>query len=399
MVGEGIGYAGTAVHKVAVPALAVLYLNASTGQVALLAFAATVPALLVSLPAGVLVDRHPARAVLITTDLAAAAVALLIPAAAVLDMLTMPLLYSTALALGSLSVLHTAASMAAIPLLAGSRQFHRANSHFTAVITTAGVTGSALGTVLVATAGPARALVADVLSFVISAWCAVRAQGLPAPGQSQAARRPMLDEIREGLRYSAGNRVLRPLFLTLIGTGVGSGLTTTLLAYHLLTTVRVGTTGLGSIMAAGSLGGLTGALIAPRLVGRYGSGTVLAVGFVVHALMQMPPIVATPGPVWLTVLTLAGFGHFAAATCVGTTQRTVQQWYSPPRLRARVQQTALWLINGFRPLAALAAGAFALFTSVRAVMFIGILVLLLFAATLWCSPVRRLTAKDGGIAQ
>ncbi|MFJ4700650.1 7-cyano-7-deazaguanine synthase QueC [Streptomyces sp. NPDC088768] len=141
------------------------------------------------------------------------------------------------------------------------------------------------------------------------------------------------------------------------------------------------------------------ALIAPRLVGRFGSGTALAVGVVVHALIQIPPIVATPDPVWLTALALAGFGHFAAATCVGTTQRTVQQWDSPPHLRARVQQTALWLINGFRPLAALAAGALALFTSVRAVMFIGILVLLLFAATLWCSPVRHLTAKDEGIAQ
>ncbi|WP_434598487.1 MFS transporter [Streptomyces sp. A5-4] len=396
LAGEGIGYAGSSVHNIALPTLAVLYLGATPGQVALLAFVTTVPALLVSLPAGVLLDRYPLRAVLVTTDLAAATVAAAIPAAALLGVLTMPLLYSIALALGSLSVLHTAASMAAVPLLAAPGQLHRANARFAAVITTAGVTGSALGTVLVSVAGPARALIADVVSFVVSACCAVRLRALPVPGRARVARRPMLEEIREGLRYSASDRVLRPLFLTLTATGIGSGLTTTLLSYHLLTTVRVGTTGLGLIIAASSLGGLTGALIAPRLVQRYGSGTVLAVGFIVHALMQVPPLVATPGPAWLPALTLAGYGHYAAATCVGTTQRTVQQWNSPPRLRARVQQTALWLINGGRPLAALAAGALAALTSVRAVMLTGILVLLLSAATLWRSPVRSLMAKDGG---
>ncbi|MGY3677399.1 MFS transporter [Streptomyces sp. TE33382] len=396
LAGEGIGFAGSSVHQVSLPALAVLYLGAAPGQVALLAFAATVPALLVSLPAGVLLDRYPLRAVLVTTDLAAAAVVVMIPAAAVLGVLTMPLLYSIALVLGSLSVLHTAASMAAVPHLAGPGKIHQANSHFTAVLTTAGVAGSALGTVLVAMAGPARALIAEVVTLVVSACCAVRVRALPAPDRARAAKRPMLDEIREGVLYSVRNDVLRPLFLILTATGIGSGLTTTLLAYHLLTTVRVGTTGLGLFMAAGSLGGLIGALIAPRLVRRYGSGSVLAVGFVVHALMQIPPLVAEPGRAWLTVIMIGSCGQFAAATCVGTTQRSVQQWSSPPHLRARVQQTALWLINGSRPLAALAAGALAVLTSVRIVMLIGVLVLLLSAATLWRSPVRRLVAQDEG---
>lgn len=394
LVGEGVDYAGTAVHRVALPALAVLYLGASPGEVALLAFAGTIPALLVSLPAGVLLDRFSLRAVLVTTDLAAAAVVILIPAAAFSEMLTMPLLYSIALALGSLSVLHMAASMVAVSLLSDAGRRHRANARSTAVLTTAGVTGSALGTVLVATIGPARALLADVASFVVSACCATCVRALPAPDRARAVRRPMLDEIREGLRYSARHEVLRPLLAVLSATGIGSGLTVTLLAYHLLTAVRVGTTGLGLIMAASSVGGLTGALIAPRLTRRYGAGSVLAAGFIVHALMQIPPLVADPGPAWLAALILAGFGHYAAATCVGTTQRSVQQWISPLHLRARVQQTALWLSQGSQPLAALAAGGLATFTSVPAVMLAGVLVLLLSAGLLWISPVRGLTVKD-----
>lgn len=396
LVGEGIDYMGTAVHRVALPALAVLYLGASPGEVALLAFTGTIPALLVSLPAGVLLGRHPLRAVLVTTDLAAAAVVLMIPAATVLNVLTMPLLYSIALALGSLSVLHMAASMAAVPLLSDAGRLHRANSNFTAVITTAGVTGSALGTMLVATVGPARALLADVASFVLSACCATRVRALPAPDRARAVRRPMLDEIREGLRYSVKDKVLRPLFTALTAASIGGGLTVTLLAYHLLTAVHVGTTGLGVIMIAGSLGGLTGALIAPRLTRRYGSGTVLAAGFTVHALMQIPPLLAEPGPAWLIALIVSSGGQFTAATCVGTTQRSVQQWITPHHLRARVQQTALWLGQGSLPLAALAAGGLATLAGVRAVMLTGVLVLLLSAGMLWRSPVRHLTVKDDG---
>ncbi|MFE3072553.1 hypothetical protein [Streptomyces sp. NPDC059247] len=178
--------------------------------------------------------------------------------------------------------------------------------------------------------GPAR----RNRTHVLSACCALRVRALPAAGPARA-RRPVFGEIREGLRHCANDPVLRPLFVTLTATGVGGTLTATLLSYRLLTAVRVGTTGLGVIMAAGSLGGLTGALIAPRLTGRYGSGAALAFGFLAYALMQIPPLLAAPGPAWLLVLTLSSYGHFAAATCVGTTQRTVQMWNCPPPLRPR----------------------------------------------------------------
>ncbi|MFD4964945.1 MFS transporter, partial [Streptomyces sp. NPDC058417] len=385
----------------ALPALAVLHLGASPGQVALLAFAASAPALLVSLPAGVLIDRYPLRTVLVATDLAAAATVLTIPAAAALNVLTMPLLYVIASALGSLAVLHLAGSMAAVPLLAAYGETHRTHSQYTGVLTVAGITGSAIGTVLIAVTGPARALLADAASFLVSACCMARIRALPAPGSQRGAPKPpMLGEIRDGLRHCATDaEVLRPLLLALTATSIGVGLTGTLQAYHLLTTVGVGTTGLGAIMVAGSLGGLTGTLIAPRLVIRHGAGLVLTAGFAAHALMQIPLIIARPGPLWLAVLLAGAFGQFAGATVVGTTQRSVQQWTSPTHLRARVQQTALWLSQGSMPLAALAAGALAALTSVRTVMLTGVLIGLASGGILWCSPLRRLAARDEASAR
>lgn len=394
LAGEGLGHAGACVHGIALPALAVLQLDASPGQAALLTFAATIPALVVSLPAGVLLGRYPLRTVMITTDLASATVVLAIPAAALLDSLSMPLLYAIALVAGSLATLRKAAAMAAVSLLADKEQLHRSNAQFTRVITTAGIVGRTLGTVLITLAGPARTLIADAVSLILSACCASRVQGLPVPDRARAVRRPMHEEIREGLAYAGRDPVLRPLVVALTATSVGSALTTTLLPYHLLTTLNTGTTGLGMVMAAGSVGGLTGAFIAPRLVRRFGSGPVLTTGFCLHAVVQIPLLLAAAGPAWLIVLILAACGQYAAATVVGTTQRSVQQWHTPPELRTRVQQTALWLGTGLMPLAALAAGALATLTSVRIVMALGILVLIVAAGALWCSPIRSLTSRD-----
>ncbi|WP_435810746.1 MFS transporter [Streptomyces rubiginosohelvolus] len=395
LAGGGITHAGSCVHRVALPALAVLHLGASPGQVSVLAFAATLPALVVSLPAGVLVDRYPLRSVLIATDLAAATVVLSMSTAAALDILTLQPLYAIALTLGAFGVVHQAASSAAVPALAAPERLHQASSQYTAVITTGGISGTALGTLLVAVAGPARTLIGDVVCRLLSACCAARVRDLSAPSRNRAERRPMLAEIGEGLRFCVKDPVLRPLFMALTMMSIGLGLTTTLLAYHLLTTVRTGTTGLGVIMAVGSLGGLIGALTAPRLVGRWGSGPVLVVSFTLYGLMQIPPLLAAPGPVWVVVLALASCGQSAAATCAGTTQRTVQQWHTPVQLRARVQQTSLWLCNGSAPFAALAAGALVGLTGVRIVMVLGVLLLLLSAGVLWGSPVRHLTNKDG----
>ncbi|MEW1700820.1 MFS transporter [Streptomyces sp. NPDC091278] len=398
LAGEGIGYAGTAIHRVAMPALAVLVLHATPGQVAVLAFAATVPALVIALPAGVLLDRYPLRHLLVATSAVSAAVLTGLVAAAVSERLTMPVLYGAALLLGSLSVLHEAAVLNSVTLLAGTGSRHQAHARLTAVINIAVSAGSSAGSVLVGTVGPARALLADAASYLLAAWCATRVRGLPVPRRARSTRQRVRAEIREGVAHCATDPVLRPLLTALAANGFGSWLTHTLLAYHLLTTVKVGAGGLGLILAANSAGGLLGALVAPRLVRRFGCGTVLAVGFTLYPVMTIPPLLAGPGPLWLTVLALSGGVQLAAATAAGTTQRSLQAGTTPPSLLARVQQTAQWLYSGSRPLAALAAGGLAATTSVRTAIATGVVIMLLTASTTWRPPLRRLATAEAGTA-
>ncbi|MFE5535534.1 MFS transporter [Streptomyces sp. NPDC056492] len=394
--GEAAGLVGTSVHLVALPALAVLELEATAGQAALLASLAHLPTFLLALPAGAVVDRYGKRALMVGTDLAAAGAASVIPLAAAAGVLSMPVLYGVALVLGTLTVVHQAAAIAFVPQLVDPDRLHRANSRVGAAFGAADTAGTYTGTALIALIGAARALWLDVLSYLASAWCAARIPEAGAPLETALVApgrgRRLAGEIGEGLAYTARTPLVRDLVLALTLTGMGVGVSGALFAYHLLTALEAGPTGLGLVMGLSGVGALAGALVAPRIVARFGPGRTLLAGFATCPVAGVPVLVAGPGPVWLAVLAAAGALQLAAAAVAGTTQRSVRQQICPPRLQSRAQQTSTWLVSGSKPFAALAAGAVATAFGVRAALAAGTLLLVLPVLVLWRSPVSRLTA-------
>ncbi|GLV88675.1 hypothetical protein Slala04_01290 [Streptomyces lavendulae subsp. lavendulae] len=393
LVGESAGLVGTSVHLVALPTLAVLELDATAGQAALLASLAHLPTFLLALPAGGIVDRYAKRALLVGTDLAGAAVVTVVPVAALAGMLSMSVLYAVALVLGAVTVLHQAAAIAIVPQLVEPALLHRANARVGAAFGAADTAGTYLGTAVVAAIGAAKAFWLDVLSYLVSACCAARIlePGQPAAGGGRPRRR-LAGEIWEGLAYTARTPLVRDLVVALTLTGVGVGVTGALFAYYLLTALEAGPTGLGVVMGVSGAGALAGALAAPRVVARFGPGPTLLAGFATCPTAGVPLLLARPGPVWLAVLAAAGGLQLAAAAVAGTTQRSVRQQICPPHLQARAQQTSTWLVSGSKPFAALAGGALATAFGARTALSVGALVLVLPVIVLWRSPVSRLTA-------
>ncbi|MER7761833.1 MFS transporter [Streptomyces sp. NPDC097619] len=391
LAGQSASLIGTAVHGIALPTLAVLHLKATPGQVSLLFFLIQIPTFVFALPAGAIIDRHHKKTVLVVTDLAAAVVVAVIPAVTILGTLTMPVLYAVALTLGAVTVLHQAAAIAIVPQLVEPELLQLANSRIGAAFGAADTAGTYLGTAVVAVVGAGRAFALDTVSYLVSAWCATRIHTGHAP-PSARARRTMAADIWEGLLFVARTPLVRPLVLCLAGTGFGSALTSTFWAFHLLTTVKTGTTGLGVIMGVSGAGCLAGALATPRIVRRFGPVPVLIAGFAMYPLTTVPLLFARTGTLWLLVLAAAGGLQLAAAACAGTTQRSVRQQICPPELQARAQQTSTWLVTGSRPFAALTAGALASVTNVWTVLLAGALVLTLPVLVLWRSPVARLTS-------
>lgn len=89
LTGQTASVAGSSVTSMALPVLAVLELDATAGQVALLAFLGQLPPALLALHAGALADRHSKRQQMITGDLLSAAALATVPLAAALGVLTL----------------------------------------------------------------------------------------------------------------------------------------------------------------------------------------------------------------------------------------------------------------------------------------------------------------------
>ncbi|MFI5670336.1 MFS transporter [Streptomyces sp. NPDC051704] len=324
--GESAGLVGTSVHLVALPALAVLELDATAGQAALLASLARLPTFLLALPAGGIVDRYAKRALMVRTDLAGAVVVTVVPVAALAGVLSMPVLYGVALGLGAVGVLHQAAAIAIVPQLVEPALLHRGNARVGAAFGAADTAGTYLGTAVVAAVGAAKAFWLDALSYLVSAWCAAR---IPDPGRPAAGKgRPqrwLAGEIWEGVAYTARTPLVRDVVLAPTLTGVGVGVSGALFAYYLLTALEAGPTGLGIVMGVSGAGALAGALAAPRIVARFGPGPTLLAGFATCPVAGVPLLFARPGPGpgWLAVLAAAGGLQLAAAAVAGTTQRSV----------------------------------------------------------------------------
>nr|WP_268983038.1 MFS transporter [Streptomyces filamentosus] len=400
--GEAVALAGTSVHGVALPVVAVQVLGASPGQVSLLAAAATAPAFFFALPAGVVGDRYPKRPVMVGTDLAAAAVVAAVPVCWAAGVLSVPVLYTVALLLGTLTVLHQAASIAILPELVDRAQMHQANARIASAFSLADTAGAYGGTFVVGLVGAVRALWLDSLSYLVSAWCAWRIR--PSAVRRERAGRPvrMLAGIREGLSYVMRDPIQRPMVLSLVCHAYADGIVVTYFAYTLLKRLGADSTGLGLVMGVTAVGGLVGAALATRLVDRYGPARVILAGLLAYAICAAPLLIARPGPVWLGVIALAGAVRTAAAVAAGTTQRSIRQQLCPPELQSRAQQTSVWLVTGLRTAAALTAGGLAAAFSVHTALLVGTLLHLVPAGLLWASPIRRMTAmpapspsKDG----
>ncbi|WP_309144412.1 MFS transporter [Streptomyces sp. BR123] len=301
---EAASLSGSAVSTIALPALAILELHASTWEVASLAFLGQLPSTL-ALWAGALSDRYTKRTQLILSDLAAAAALATVPAAALAGMLTVGQLYGVTLVLGAAKVVHDAAGISLLPSIVAPHLLHDANSRLGAASSVADSAGSNAGAALVGAMGPARSVLADVVSFLISATLVWR---IPAPeprlhpAEAAEGRRGLGQDIAAGVRYVIGQPVIRTVIAALALLSFGLAVMNTFWAYYLLTTLGASPTAFGVIMGVGGMGSLAGALLAPKIATRFGVGPTIITGFAISPLAQVPLLLAGPGRGWQIVL-------------------------------------------------------------------------------------------------
>lgn len=389
--GQIISAVGSHVTGTALPLTAILVLAASPVQVGVLAALAALPVLLIGLVAGVWVDRLRRRPILIATDLGRAAVLALIPLFALTRALHIELLYAVAFSVGVLTVFSEIANQAYLPTVVPRENLVEANSAMGASESLAEIAGPPLGGVLVQWLTAPCAILFDAVSFLVSATCVAFIRAPEPPPKWLKQRESIIREIGEGLSIVVRHPLLRALALgsatfNFFGNFIGA-----LYALFIIRDLRLSPAAVGLLVGLGGVGALGGALLAGRLVRRFGIGLTITGSLAITGLIQLL-LPFAGGPTWLAISMLAAsqlLGDvWIAIYFIG--ELSVRQNAIPDRLRGRANASMQVLMQGLTPVGAVVGGVLGAAIGVRITILIGVLGISLAALTLFLSPIRTL---------
>jgi hypothetical protein len=251
--------------------------------------ATSLPRLLLAPVAGVLVDRWPARRVMVTADLTRAAllVPLLVIAATGPASVVIGAVIATQLLIGCASQLFDPARAALVQVVVPPDRRAAAAGRTLLASTGVGILSAMSGPAVYAALGPQPALVMDAVAFLASAALvrAVRERGAvatePHPhGAVASARARFRGELAAGIRIVRASPRLRILVAGLAAYGVTLGVNNATLALVALTTMGLTAAEYGVVTAMFAVGGLVGSLTAPALVTRIGPERALPAALV-----------------------------------------------------------------------------------------------------------------------
>lgn len=388
--GQGASFLGTQISLIAVPIIAAVTLDASPLALGLLYACGQLPALLFGLFAGAWLDRRKRRPIMIVTDLARMAVTLLVPIAAWIGWLSIPLLCLVLFALGTLTIFFDIAHLSYIPSLVDRSQLVAANSRLEATASSAQVVGPAIGGTLVGLLTGPGALLIDAGSFLVSA-VALRSIRKPEeePAHIQQGE-PMRERITSGLRFVAAHPALRAL--------AGCSAVTNLFGYAFLAVYvafMVRELGLsdfqiGLVFATGGVGALIGAIVAGRCAERWGTGRTLIAAQLGFGLtgMLVPLAVLLPG-VELPLVVAAEFLQWLMLLVYAVNAVSLRQRVTSDAMQGRLHATFAVLTRGFQPIGSILGGVIASVIGLSLTLVVSEIGLMLGVLFLIASPLRH----------
>src|SRR5579871_5916215 len=274
--GQAISEVGSQVSQLAIPLAAALVLNATPAQMGLLGAFDFAPFLLLSLFAGVWVDRVKRRPVMIASDVGRTILLGSIPAAGALGLLRIEQLYVVGLLSGVLTVFFDVAYQAYLPVLISREHLVEGNSKLEVSRSIAQIAGPGIGGALVQVITAPSAVLVDSLSFLASviSLLLIRAPE-PEPVRRAGKEGSMWAELREGLAVVVSN----PLLRSIAGcTGTSNLFSNGMMAVFILYLTRqlgLPPAVVGLVFAAGGPGALVGSMLAGWLSERFGLGNTI----------------------------------------------------------------------------------------------------------------------------
>ena len=328
---------GDSFALIALPLL-VLEATGSVARMGLLTAVGGAASVVSAVFAGVVVDRVDRRRLLIGCDLVRMALYGVIPVVWLLGPKVW-LLYAVLPVCEAVGMLFAVGYVTVVRSLVGTGQLTEANGRLNATAAAAGVLGPVCAGVVAAWTGPATAVGVDAASFGVSALCTAFVRFRPRPAEPNE-RTGLWRDLRTGAAFLRGQPVLRSLTVLLFGFSFLTLGLNDLVIYHLKHDLGHDDGTVGTVMAVGALGTITGALLVARVRRWFGFGTVwtgsvalCGLAFAGIARADEVPVVAL-----LFALFLAGGGM------AGTCSMSLRQEITPEPLLGRVT-SAFWTLH------------------------------------------------------
>lgn len=393
-VGNVISLVGDQFQIIAI-ALLVLDLPQGAAGLGSVLMVQALPRLVLALLSGVAIDRFRARAVLLGSNLAQAAVVGALCLLAVSGRLTMAHVYLYAFASGTALAFSYPAASALIPELVPAAAVRTANSLSVSMLNLSRFLVPPVASWVIAVAGVAAAFGANGASFLVAAACVAlirsgrRPRGVP---EGAAGRAPWYEELRDGVR--AARRDV-PTWIAIVVSGIYSlgyyGIAFVSLPALAKLTLGAGEAGVGVVYSALGAGALVGALVTGGLAGvrrpgLVGSLVVVGNGSALAAVSFAPSV-------WLAAPALFVSGVCGAASAV--IFFSLVQTRAPESVRGRIMGVYSLAIVGMYPLSFGLAGVVNDLVGSRATILLGgVTVALAGLVGLWHREMRRLEARD-----
>jgi MFS family permease len=384
---------GTDITTVALQVLVVHDLNASASEVGVLNAARWVPYLLFGLLAGVFVDRHRRRPMLIGTDLGRALLLGLIPLLALVGHLSVLVVAALMVPFGVLSLLNDAAYQSILPRLVGPEAMGNGNAQLQQSSSVSQATGPLVGGVLVKLLGAPLSILVDSVSYLGSGLILSTIRVTEPPKADKAARR-LRTEIRDGLSWVYRHPMLAPMSLTTHLWFVFSSMLGTTFVVFAQRSAGLSPLGLGVAYAAAGVGGLLGTALSGRICRLLDVGPTVILGNALTPVGFALIALATHGPSALVIISLGQFLFWVGAGVDSPVGITYRQSITPDHLQGRMTATIRSLNWGMNAIGAPVGGVLADRIGYRPTLWIGVGGLSLAVVLLALSRFRRASLRD-----
>ncbi|MFJ1703855.1 MFS transporter [Kitasatospora sp. NPDC088346] len=349
--GQTVSTVGDRVTVFVVPTLMIFVLHASALQVGVVAMAQYLGIPLLGPIAGVLVDRWDKRRTMLNCDLIRLAAVAAIPLAYWQDLLSTPLLFGCVAVISGATIFFNVGYLVAVPAVVEEEHLVRAYARLEGSGSVSEVAGPSIAAALYGALGVA-ALLVDAASYLVSAACF---RAMKPWGDRTVTEGTVWERLTAGFRLNWADPVLRRVVVAAVTLNCGGPVFVTVLPILAYRGLGLSAAVFGAAMSVAAAGALVGAVVAPRISQRLGTGRTMAWALLLHCLVGFGVLAAPalPGGAVIAV-TMGCYGFFMS--CINVCSAPIRQ----SRMSARNQgvmhaafRTVTW---GVIPLAAFVGG-------------------------------------------